>query len=99
MTPEVYAHTHWYAERTEPEEIWRGLLQRCEPPGGPADRAALTFCLVTDDRRIDIYAAHVDELLTPFEGMVVTAKGKLVDLGAEGHGEELWLASIELEDR
>ena len=99
MTPEAYAHTDWYAERAEPEQVWRGVLRRREPPGGPAARAALTYCLVTDDRRLNIYAAHLDELLKPLEGLRVEAKGKLVDLAAEGHGEELWLASIEREDR
>jgi hypothetical protein len=99
LTLEVYAHTDWYAERSEAEEEWKGVLRRCDPPGGPAARAALTFCLLTGGRQLNVYAAHLDELLTPLEGLRVKARGKLVDLSAEGHGEELWLASIEPEDR
>jgi hypothetical protein len=70
------------------------VLRRREPPGGPAGRAALAYALEVDGRSVDVYAASVEAVLARFLGRKIVATGKLVDLGGEGFGEELWLASI-----
>jgi hypothetical protein len=90
----LYARATWYAERPEPEVSWRGVLRRSEPPLGPAGRASLTYALEAEGRSIEIYAANVEAALTGLVDRTVLAAGKLVDLGGEGFGEELWLASI-----
>lgn len=91
---EIYARAPWYLERPEPEALWAGVLQRREAPRGPAARSALTFALLTESRRLDVYAANVEIKLAHFIECQVIARGKLVDLSLEGHGKELWLASI-----
>jgi hypothetical protein len=93
-TPKLYADTDWYSERPEQQQEWRGVLKRRDPGIGPDSRTALTYALVTNDRELDVYAARADAILAPLEGLRVVAKGKLVDLSAEGFGEELWLASV-----
>jgi hypothetical protein len=94
-TPKIYADTDWYAERPEQEREWRGVLHRRERGIGPDTRTALTYALGTSDRELDVYAAQADAILAPLEGLRVVAKGKLVDLSGEGHGTELWLASVD----
>ena len=91
---QIYAQASWYRERHEPEQSWRGVLRRRTRPAGPAGRAALAFALELEDRALDVYAANVEPLLTPYVGSEVVAVGKLVSLRDEGFGDELWLASI-----
>jgi hypothetical protein len=91
---DIFAHASWYAERPEPEKRWRGVLRRREPPGGPAGRAALSYVLEVEGRRLDVYSANVEAALAGFVGRTIVAEGKLVDLSGEGFGRELWLASI-----
>jgi hypothetical protein len=91
---QIYARAGWYTERPEPEQSWRGVLRRRTRPAGPAGRAALAFALELEDRALDVYAANVEPLLTPYVGSEVVAVGKLVSLRDEGFGNELWLASI-----
>jgi hypothetical protein len=91
---EIYACVGWYAERAEPEERWLGVLRRRKPPGGPAGRVALAYTRELEGRSVDVYAANVEAVLSGFVDRTVIAAGKLVNLSAEGFGEELWLASL-----
>ena len=95
MPPEVHGRSDWYTERAEPERTWRGVLRRREPPVGPDARTALTYTFISTDGEIDVYAAHVEEILAPLVGLLVMARGKLIDLSDEGYGAELWVGSIE----
>jgi len=72
------------------------VLRRREPPRGPAGRAALAYALELEGSYVDVYAAIVEALLARFLDHKIVATGKLVDLGGEGFGKELWLASIRL---
>ncbi len=94
-TPRVYADNDWYEERPEEELEWKGVLRRRELVVGPDNRTALTYALVTSDGELDVYAAGAEAILAPLEHLRVVARGKLVDLSGEGHGSELWLASVE----
>jgi hypothetical protein len=89
----VYADTDWYVARPEREEVWRGVLREHTAPLGPGTRGGLTYVLVTREGELQVYAPHA-ERLTRFLGHRVSARGKLVDLRAEGFGRELWIGSI-----
>jgi hypothetical protein len=89
----IYADADWYKSRPEPERQWRGILRQRPVVEGPGSRTALTFALVTPERTYPVYAAGVGKDLAPFTGQWVEVEGKLVDLGDEGFGEELWIAT------
>ena len=89
----IYAGADWYQSRPEPERHWRGILRRRPVVEGPGSRTALTFALDTGERTYPVYAAGVESELAPFAGRWVEVEGKLVDLGDEGFGEELWIAT------
>lgn len=90
----VFADEAWYRERAEPEQAWQGALRRRAEDRGPGGRPGLSFSLQTADQDLPVYAAGVDERLAPFVGARVTVTGKLVDLGGEGFGHELWIGVI-----
>jgi hypothetical protein len=90
----IFAGTEWYCAQPESEKSWQGLLQERDVPRGPATRIALGYSLVTDEGSFPVYSANVEHQLAPFSGRWVTVTGKLVDLGREGFGRELWIASI-----
>jgi hypothetical protein len=93
----IHGGETWYAERTESESRWRGVLRRRAPPSGPGVRTALTFSLQTEAEDLPVYAAGVEAKLAPLAGSCVTVTAKLVDLTSEGHGRELWIGTIMLE--
>ena len=91
----VHANEPWYRERREPEQVWRGRLARRRVAAGPGVRTALTFSLeTTNGAALPVYAAGVETKLGPFEDQRVVVRGKLVDLGPEGHGTELWIGTL-----
>ena len=92
---QIYESTDWYQSRSEPEAIWIGTLEERLSGIGPDTRGRLTYVLVGDLGRLNIYAANADKLLKRFLRRSVRIRGKLVDLTDEGHGKELWPASIE----
>lgn len=94
----IHGHEEWYGERPESESNWRGSLQRRDTPAGPGVRTALTFSLRTPDEDVPVYAAGVEAKLAPFVGSCVLATAKLIDLSSEGHGRELWIGTIKLDD-
>jgi hypothetical protein len=91
---EIYAQADWYLERPEHEVEMRGMLQRRKVPLGPNTRSAVSFMLIENEREIPVYAATMEQRLTPFVGRRVLATGKLVDLSSEGYSTEFWPASI-----
>lgn len=91
---DIFARTEWYQAQPEPEKSWQGLLQERHVPHGPATRLGLGYSLVTDEGSFPIYSANAEQKLAPFAGRRVMVYGKLVDLGGEGFGRELWIASI-----
>jgi hypothetical protein len=92
----IYGDVDWYQARPEPERVWTGTLEEHRVGVGPDTRGGLSFVLVTDAARISVYAAKAERRLTGFRRRSVRVRGKLVDLGEQGNGEELWPASIEL---
>ncbi len=95
-TIKIYEGAEWYDSRPEPEKVWRGALQKREVAVGPATRTALAYILITEEGEFPVYAAHAEHKLAPFVGRQVLIEGKLVNLGNEGLGQELWIASIRL---
>lgn len=92
---EIYAGEAWYRARSEPEVLWRGVLQPREVELGPGARQALLYQLITEEGDLAVYAANAQPRLEPLVGRQVSVVGKLVDLSDEGLGQELWIASIE----
>jgi hypothetical protein len=92
---EVYGRTDWYQSRPELESVWSGTLEERAEVLGPGSRGGLAFTLITEESRLNVYAATAKEVLEPFLGRPVLIRGKLVDLRNEGEGQELWIASIE----
>jgi hypothetical protein len=95
---EVYSRADWYRSRPEPETVWRGTLEEGDAAVGPGMRGGLSYVLIADQSRLKVYAANVENILAPFLGRLVKARGKLVNLRGDGDGEELWIASIETND-
>lgn len=93
--PEVYARTDWYQSRPELETVWSGTLERRSEVLGPGSRGGLAYTLITEQDRLNVYAANAKEVLEPYLGRPVLVRGKLVNLRNEGEGRELWIASIE----
>ena len=93
---EVYARTDWYQSRPELETVWLGTLEERFEVLGPGSRGGLAYTLVTEQSRLNVYAANARDVLEPFLGRPVLIRGKLVDLRNEGEGQELWIASIEV---
>lgn len=82
----------WYAERAEPEKTLRGLLRRRAGGAGPGNRPGLAYELeLPDGTAVPVYGPAEDGVLRPLVGRSVALTGKLVDLGAEGFGVELWI--------
>jgi hypothetical protein len=82
-----------YKARPEPERRWRGILRQQLVIEGPGSRTALPLALVTAEGTYPACAVGVENDLAGFTGEWVEVKGKLVDLGDEGFGKELWIAS------
>jgi hypothetical protein len=92
---EIFAGTDWYRARPEPEMEWRGVIRHRDVVIGPASRTSVTYTLITNDQKhYPVYAANAEGQLVPYAGRAVIVRAKLVDLRAEGFGEELWIASI-----
>jgi hypothetical protein len=92
----IFARTEWYMACSVSEELWEGVLEEQRRAIGPANRPSLTHRLVTKEGDIPVYAAKVERELEPFVGHRVLVHGKLVDLGEEGFGKELWIGTIEM---
>ncbi len=93
---EIFGAEAWYRQRPEKEVRLQGVLKERQATTGPAGRAALSYSLVTPEEIIPVYAGSVGDRLVPLVGQAVQVTGKLVDLSAEGFGQELWIASIEI---
>jgi hypothetical protein len=93
-----YGDFEWYRSRPEPEEIWTGTLEERQASVGPESRGGLSFVLITDVGRLNVYAAKVERQLASFLGRSVRVRGKLVELGRQGQEKELWPAAMDLED-
>jgi len=89
----IHAEAEWYRVRPEAERDWRGTLERREVVAGPGARTALRYTLYAVDERIPVYDPS-GARLERFVGYDVVARGKRVDLTAEGFAPELWIASI-----
>lgn len=93
VVTKINADADWYRARREPEQTWQGVLRKQDVPPGPDTRAE-TYVLITRKTHLPIYAPNIDEQLKPFVGRRVAIRGKLIDLGSEGFGKELWIGSI-----
>jgi hypothetical protein len=90
----VFADKEWYRARPEPERIWQGTLRRREVIASPNARTALRYALASGSTMIPVYAPLPEDALEPYVGRLVSIRGKVVDLSAEGYGRELWPGSI-----
>lgn len=95
MSVKIYAGEPFYITAPEPEVVCRGVLTKRNQPLGPASRGGLNFTLVTPERHIPIYVVNVPRSLKRLVGHQVAVRGKLVDLSAEGFGQELWPESVQ----
>jgi hypothetical protein len=86
----IFADEIWYRDRREPERDWEGVLAEREVGTGPHTRTALGHVLRADDRSLLVYTPSLRARLKPFINRRVRVVAKLVDLSAEGFGEELW---------
>jgi hypothetical protein len=93
VVTKINADADWYRSRREPEQSWHGVLRKHDAPPGPDTRAE-TYVLIARKNHLPIYAPNIDEQLKPFVGQRVVIRGKLIDLGSEGFGKELWIGSI-----
>lgn len=91
---DIFGKAEWYIDRPEPEQEWSGVLREREVSAGPASRVAVIYTLVSEDKRLPVYAANVERQLASYVGFPVILRGKLVDLSDEGYEKELWIASI-----
>jgi hypothetical protein len=93
---EVFADERWYRQAAEAEQVWEGVLEPAALVRGPDSRAALSYrLLATDGRSLPVYAAGAEDRLRLFSAQHVRVRAKLIDLGSEGFGEELWIGTIE----
>jgi hypothetical protein len=90
----VITAADWYRTRPEPEQEWRGVLRKRAVPVGPAGRSALRYELVTLEGVFAVYDPGESSSLSRLVGQDVLARGKLVELTAEGFGQELWIAEV-----
>jgi hypothetical protein len=90
----IHATTDWYRARPEHEEAWRGQLHRRDALAGPSSRPALRYTLQTSLGPRPVYDPEASPILASLIGRLVAARGKLVDLTAEGFGQELWIGEI-----
>lgn len=93
-TIEIFRGFDWYSNRLEEEKIMKGFIKERQVVYGPNTRSALRYTFVTQNIQLPVYAANVEEKLSQFIGHDVLVCGKLVDLGSEGFGQELWIGSI-----
>lgn len=94
----VFAEADWYINRPEREQTWEGILRRIKPDSGPAGRSATSFRFTTNNTIMNVYAANAGQQLNKYVDRPITVQGKLIDLGNEGFGKELWIASIHEDD-
>src|ERR687887_472660 len=92
---EIYSKFNWYHECTKPERIWKGILRQEPRQVGPNTRTSLGYSLVTEDTKLPVYSANVEQRLAQFADLPVLVYGKLVDLSGEGFEQEVWIGSIE----
>lgn len=90
----VYAHEEWYVAQPESEATFAGRLVRRAVTQAPGARSALRFALITHAGETAIYAPGRVAALENLVDRNVVIEGKLVDLGGEGFGKELWIGSI-----
>jgi len=94
LMSEIFARADWYLARSEPEKEWQGVLRERDVLIGPATRTALLHTLITEDKQYPVYTAAIGQQVSPYVGLLVIVRGKLVDLSNEGFGQELWIGSI-----
>ncbi len=93
-TLKVFAEKSFYLERTEPEETLVGTFLASVVREGPNTRD-MPFKLVTDEQELSVYSSGFDEkALQRYAGREVEVVGKRIDQREEGHGIEIWIATI-----
>jgi hypothetical protein len=91
----IHAGAEYYLERAEPEQTIQGVLRERPVRTGP-DTRDLPLHLETDEGTIAIYAVGATaELLRDLTDRRVRVLGKRVDQRSEGHGLEIWPATVE----
>jgi hypothetical protein len=92
----IFARETWYRSRPETEQEWLGVLRKRDAPISPAGRTALRYSLITDSETLPVYVANSEWQFAEYADVPIRLRGKLVDLGSEGFGRELWVGSIEV---
>jgi hypothetical protein len=86
------AKRDWYRDRPELEAVWRGTVRRREVGPTPGGRDRLPFELAAAGAVRPIYGPAAEAALLAAVDHEVDVEAKLVDLGGEGLGAELWVA-------
>ena len=83
----MFAGATFYEERSETELISTGALEEREVDPSPSGR---DFVFWLQD--LPVYSGGVEARIRPFVGLLVSVRGKIVDVG---YGDALWPATIE----
>lgn len=94
-TVRIHAGAEYYRERAEPEKTIQGVLRERPVRTGP-DTRDLPLHLETDEGTFAVYAVgETAEMLRHLTDRRVRVLGKRVDQRSEGHGFEIWPATVE----
>lgn len=88
VTTEIFAGEQFYAERTEPEQDFRGTLVFRDVASTPSGRDHRYFL---NDMPVYSGGLATEPIFKATAGTAITARGKLVNFT---HGQEIWLASL-----
>lgn len=91
---QLHAGAAYYLERDEPEEVVEGVLVAVTARTGP-DTRDLPLHLDTGEATVPLYVVgRLAERLDSLVGTKVRVVGKRVDQHDQGHGMEVWPASV-----
>lgn len=93
---DIFALEDWYRARPELEQEWRGILRKRDAPISPAGRTALRYTFITGEQQLPVYVANSERQFASYADVPIRVRGKLIDLGSEGFGQELWVGSIDV---
>lgn len=94
ITIVLHEDASWYLERSEPEEVWEGVLEVLDAVQGPGGRTHRYMLGMEQAGRLSIYTGNLGDALDDLGRRRVRVTGKLVDLSDEGFGKEIWPARV-----
>lgn len=92
----IFKDYAFYQQRSEPEEVIIGTLQKIEVRLGPNTRD-MPFLLASPVLSLRIYVTNQETaILSQFVNRKIKATGKRIDQSDEGFGWEFWISSFEV---